>query len=69
MKTGGADRVRRHTRKVSSRSSQWAAYVEFCKQERRALVPVSESQLLSYVGWLAMERETGRRPASSKSFP
>jgi hypothetical protein len=76
MTTGGADRARRllddfalDTRTVGSRSSQWAAYVEFCKQERRALVPVSESQLLAYVGWLAMEREAGRRSVSAKSLP
>jgi hypothetical protein len=75
MATGGADRARRllddfswGTRTVGSRSTQWAAYVEFFKQERRALVPVSESQLLAYVGWLAMEREAGRRSVSAKSL-
>jgi hypothetical protein len=32
-------------------------------------VYVRESQLLAYVGWLAMEREAGRRSVSSKSLP
>jgi hypothetical protein len=31
-------------------------------------VPVSESQLLAYVGWLAMEHEAGRRSVSAKSL-
>jgi hypothetical protein len=48
------------TSTAGSRSLQWATYVEICKQERRALVPVSESRLLAYAG-LAMEREAGRR--------
>jgi hypothetical protein len=76
MTTGGGDRARRllddlawGTRTGGSRSSQWAAYVEFCKQERRALVPVTESQLFAYVGWLATEREAGRPSISAKSLP
>jgi hypothetical protein len=76
MTTGGSGRARRllddfawGTRTVGSRSSQWAAYVEFFKQERRALVPVSESQLLFYVRWLAKECKGGRRSVSAKSLP
>jgi hypothetical protein len=57
------------SRTVCSRFSQWAAYEEFLKQERRALVLVSESQLLPYMDWLAMEREAGQRSVSAKSLP
>jgi hypothetical protein len=72
MKTGGGARGRRllddfawGTPTIGSRSTQWAAYVEFCGLERRAIVPAYESQLLSYVGWLAMEREAGGRQSVS----
>jgi AcrR family transcriptional regulator len=76
MTTGGAARARRlldnfawGTRTIGSRSTQWAAYVEFCGLERRAIVPASESQLVAYVGSLAMEREAGRRSVSAASLP
>jgi hypothetical protein len=76
MTTGGAARARRllddfawDTRTIGSRSTQWAADVEFCGLERRAIVPGNESQLLAYVGWLAMEREARRRSVSSTSLP
>jgi hypothetical protein len=76
MTTGGADRTRRlpdnfaweKKRPVGSRSSQWAAYVEFSKQERLAIVSVSERQMLAYVRWLAMEREAVRRSVATKSL-
>jgi hypothetical protein len=32
-------------------------------------VPVNERQLVAYVGWLAIEREVGRRSALAASLP
>jgi hypothetical protein len=32
-------------------------------------VPVNEGQLVTYVGWLAIEREAGRRSVSAASLP
>jgi hypothetical protein len=40
-----------------------------CGLERRAIVPENESQLVACVGWLAMEREAGRRSVSAASLP
>jgi hypothetical protein len=33
------------------------------------MVPVNEGQLAAYVGWLAIEREAGRRSVSAASLP
>jgi hypothetical protein len=41
----------------------------FCLAEGRALAPATEQQLVAYVGWLAQEREAGRRSVSSGSLP
>jgi hypothetical protein len=64
MTTGGAARARRlledfswSTRTIGSRSTQLKAYLQFCGHEVRAIVPVSDEQLVEYVGWLAIERE------------
>jgi hypothetical protein len=76
MTTGGAARARRlledfasSTRTIGTRSTQWKAYLEFCEHKRRAIVPVNEGQLVAYVGWLAIEREVGRRSMSAASLP
>jgi hypothetical protein len=76
MTTGGAARAWRlledfawSTRIIGSRSTQWQAYPEFCEHDERAIVPVSEGQLVSYVGWLAIKREAGRRSVSAASLP
>jgi hypothetical protein len=37
--------------------------------EGRAIVPVNEGQLVAYVGWLAIEREAGRRSVSAAYLP
>jgi hypothetical protein len=72
MTTGGAARAWRlledfawSTRTIGSRSTQWKAYLEFCGHEGRVIVPVNEGQLVAYVGWLAIEREAGRRSVSA----
>jgi site-specific recombinase XerC len=41
----------------------------FCLAEARALAPVTEQQLVAYVGWLAQERDAGRRSVSAGSLP
>jgi hypothetical protein len=76
MTNGGAARARRlledfawSTRTIGSRSTQWKAYLEFCGCEGRAIAPVNEGQLVAYVGWLEMERESGRRSVSAASLP
>jgi hypothetical protein len=44
-------------------------YLEFCGHEGCAIVPVNDGQLVAYVGWLAVEREAGRRSVSAASLP
>jgi site-specific recombinase XerD len=75
MTTGGAAQARQlledfawSTWTIGSRSTQWKAYLEFCGHEGRAIVPVNEVQLVAYVGWLAIEREAGRRSVSAASL-
>jgi integrase len=75
MTTGGA-RARRlledfawSTRTIGSRLTQWKASQEFRGHEGRAIVPVNEGQLVEYEGWLAIEREAGRRSVSAASLP
>jgi hypothetical protein len=76
MPNGGAARAWRllevfawSTRTIGSRSTQCKACLEFCECEGRAIAPVNEGQLVVYVGWLAMEREAGRRSVSAASIP
>jgi hypothetical protein len=76
MTNRGAARARRlledfawFTRTIGSRSTQWKACLEFCGNQGRAIVPVKEGQRVAYVGWLAIERETGRRSVSAASLP
>jgi hypothetical protein len=76
MENGGAIRVRRlleedawSARTIGARASQWKFYRMFCLAEGRALAPVTEQQLVAYVGWLAKEREAGRRSVSADSLP
>jgi hypothetical protein len=56
-------------RNIGARALQWKCYRMFCLAEGRALAPVTEQQLVAYVGWLAQEREAGRRSVSAGSFP
>lgn len=56
-------------RTSSTRNSQWRAWVTFCEAEGRSLLPATEAHMISFIGWLAMERESGRRSVSSKSIP
>jgi hypothetical protein len=50
-------------------ASQWKCYRIFCLAEGWALAPVTEQQLVAYVGWLAQEREAGHRSVSAGSLP
>lgn len=56
-------------RTLSTRSSQWRAWVEFCETETQNPLPISEAHLVGFIGWLALEREAGRRNVSSTSIP
>lgn len=57
------------TRTESTRNSQWLAWVEFCEQEGRPLLPATEAHFVAYVGWLMGERIAERRSVSSRSLP
>lgn len=48
--------------------SQWFAYVEFCSEGNRTPLPMAEPQTLAYIGWLANERDSGRRRVSCTSL-
>jgi hypothetical protein len=76
MENGGSIRERRlledyawSARTIGARASQWKCYRMFCLAKGRAFSPVTEQQLVAYVGWLAQEREAGRRSVSAGSLP
>jgi len=54
---------------MRSRNSQWGAWLSFCDDEDRVPLPVTEAHLVAFVGWLAVERERGRRSVGSSSIP
>lgn len=56
-------------RTTTSRNSQWKSWVEFCHEDQRPVLPVSEAHFVAFIGWLAVEREAGRRQVSSRSIP
>lgn len=56
-------------RTVTTRNSQWKAWVCFCEEEGRTILPVTEAHFIAFIGWLTMEREGGRRSVSSASIP
>ena len=58
-----------NTRTGRSRNSQWKVWVEFCRQEKRALLPATEAHFVAFIGWLASEREAQPRQVSSSSLP
>jgi hypothetical protein len=76
MENGGAIRTRHlleeyawFARTIGARASQWKCYRMFSAAEGKELAPVTDQQLVAYVGWLAQEHEAGRRSASAGSLP
>ena len=53
----------------ASRHSQWRAWLEFCASDDLPVLPVTDAHFLSFVGWLGVEREAGRRSVGSASIP
>lgn len=56
-------------RTSSTRNSPWETWVEFCKDDGREVLPVTEGHILSFIGWLALARQEKRRSISSRSVP
>lgn len=56
-------------RTKSTRNSQWRTWVDFCEDEGRPLLPVTEAHFVAYVGWLMGERIAEHRSVSSRSLP
>lgn len=56
-------------RTSSTRNSQWETWVEFCKDDGREVLPVTEGHILSFIGWIAIARQEKRRSISSRSVP
>ena len=54
---------------VRSRNAQWQAWVSFCTSENRMLLPATEAHFIAFIGWVASEREAGRRSVSAASLP
>lgn len=52
-----------------TRDSQWKAWVEFCAEDDRQPLPVTEGSLLAFIGWLKMSKERGTRSVGSSSIP
>ena len=57
------------SRTNATRSFQWRASVFFCADEDRTVLTVTDAHRVSFMGWLAAEREAGRRAVSSTSIP
>lgn len=56
-------------RTESSRQSQWKAWVEFCTEDDRQPIPVTEGNLVAFIGWLKLSRERGTRQVGVTSIP
>lgn len=56
-------------RTESSRQSQWKAWVEFCTEDGRQPLPVTEGHLVAFIGWLKLSRERGTRGVGVNSLP
>lgn len=56
-------------RTESSRQSQWKAWIEFCTEDDRQPIPVTEGSLVAFIGWLKMSRERGTRQVGAASIP
>jgi hypothetical protein len=46
---------------VNSGKSHWKSYLEFYDHDGRRFIPVTELDLLAYIGWLSNEKHAGRR--------
>jgi hypothetical protein len=75
LSTPGARRVRElvawhawQSRTVQTRGSQWKCYLSLCDQDCRSVIPVTESHLLAYIGWLADEKDANRRAVAPASL-
>jgi hypothetical protein len=71
----GARRVRAlvegyawNPRTIQTRGSQWRCYVEFCERDGRNVMPLTEANLLAFIGWLSDEKDAGRRAVSPASL-
>ena len=56
-------------RTEASRKSQWNAWLQFCQEDDRNPLPVTEAHLLAFIGWLKSSREAGTRRVGSSSIP
>jgi hypothetical protein len=50
------------SRTMQTRGSQWRCYVEFCECNGRSIMPVTEANLLDFIGWLSDEKTLGVEP-------
>jgi site-specific recombinase XerD len=57
------------SRTTRTRQSQWRCWTSFCDVDGWPALPVSEASLLAFIGWLANERDAGRRSVSAVSLP
>lgn len=53
----------------TTRESKWILWLDFCDEERRVVLQVTEGHLVALIGWAVAEREAGRRQVSSSSIP
>lgn len=56
-------------RTEASRQSQWKAWVEFCTEDGRYPISVTEGSLVAFIGWLKMSRERDTRQVGATSIP
>ena len=50
-------------------NSQWRVWQEFCIDDNRQPLPVTEAHFVAFIGWLYEERRVGRRRIGSSSIP
>lgn len=56
-------------RTTASLDSQWKAWLQFFEDDGLVPLPVTEGNIVEFIGWLCMEREQGRRNVGSTSIP
>jgi hypothetical protein len=56
-------------RTADTKGSKWRCYVEYCGVAGLEPLPATESHLLSYIGWLAEQRDMKLRSVSHASLP
>lgn len=54
---------------METRNQQWNTWLEFCEEDGRRPLPVTEAHFVAFIGWLTLERGRGGHQICSSSVP